>query len=421
MSFFMRRGPHRAVASAIILLAATALGGRSLADPAPAFSDLLRQSSATAPRLAEALAGVRQAEGLAQQAGTRLNPTVSVDLENFSGSGPLKGFDQAETTYSFAQPFELGDKRQARLSAGRAGIDAAQARLRRAQADYAFDLAMAYAEAEAAERHVALADEAVTLAEEDLRVARALVDAGKEAELRSYQAETAVSAARAELDAARADRAVALSRLTALSGSPTPFTSMPVSLLNRPLSAEPPASFDVSTTPMVIAARAERDEVARRVRVERTRALPDLTASVGFRRFGGDDSSALVAGFSLPLPLFDQNRGNVAAVRGELAAADARLNAARLDAEAELRSAVSQIEAARSRVAAAEQGEATAAEAYRLTRIAYESGKAPLSELTAARRSLTEARAQTTAAQLARVRAEAGLARLQGRIPFGDA
>jgi cobalt-zinc-cadmium efflux system outer membrane protein len=416
----MRRGPRYAAASAIILLSAAALGGRSFAEPAPAFAVLVRQAEATAPRLAEALAGVRQAEGLAQQAGARPNPTLSLDLENFSGSGPLKGFNQAETTLSIEQPFELGDKRGARLSTGQAGITAAKARLRRAEADYAFDLAMAYAEAEAAEREVALAEEAVTLAEEDLRVARALVEAGKEAELRSYQAEAAVSAARAALDTARADRTAAFARLTALAGSPTPFTSLAEGLLDRTPTAGPPALFDVSTSPAVLAAQAERDETARRVRLEQTRALPDLTASLGFRRFSGDDSSALVAGVSLPLPLFDRNRGNVAAVQGELAAADARLNAARLDAEADMRSAAFQVEAARSRVIAARQGETTAAEAYRLTRIAYESGKAPLSELTAARRSLTEARAQTTAAQLARVRAEAGLARLQGRIPFGD-
>ena len=75
--------------------------------------------------------------------------------------------------------------------------------------------------------------------------------------------------------------------------------------------------------------------------------------------------------------------------------------------------------AAGTRVAAAVETEATAAEAYRLTRIAYEAGKSPLVELTNARRALAEARTQTIEAQLQRLRAEAGLARLQGRAPFG--
>ena len=70
-------------------------------------------------------------------------------------------------------------------------------------------------------------------------------------------------------------------------------------------------------------------------------------------------------------------------------------------------------------VGGAVEAEATAAEAFRLTRIAYEGGKSPLLELINARQSLAEARAQTIEAQLARLRAEAGLARLQGR-PIGD-
>ena len=46
-------------------------------------------------------------------------------------------------------------------------------------------------------------------------------------------------------------------------------------------------------------------------------------------------------------------------------------------------------------------------------------GKSPLVELINARRALADARAQTIEAQLARLRAEAGLARLQGRS-LGD-
>ena len=150
-----------------------------------------------------------------------------------------------------------------------------------------------------------------------------------------------------------------------------------------------------------------------------TRAVPDVTVSAGVRRFSGDDASAVVAGVSVPIPVFDQNRGNISAAQGDLQGAEARLSAARLDAQAELRTALFQVDAAQSRVSAASDSEETAVEAYRLTRIAYEAGKSPLLELINARRSLAEARTQTIEAQLARLRAEAGLARLQGR-PFGD-
>jgi cobalt-zinc-cadmium efflux system outer membrane protein len=414
------RGRRRfAAANAAAIFGALVASRGAVADPAPTYRDLLAQAESNAPRLAEAAASVRQAEGLARQAAARPNPTAGVEVENFSGSGPYRGTGQADTTFSIGQPIELGGKRGARIAAGRAGLEAAQARQVQSRADYAFALAEAYAQAESAERQVGLAQESLTLADDVLRVARALVEAGKEAELRSLQAQAAVTSARAALDTARAERAGAFSRLTALAGSPTPFTSLSESLLTGTVATPARANINVLTTPAVLAAEAEREAAARRVRVERTRAVPDVTVSAGVRRFSGDNSTAFVAGVSVPIPVFDQNRGNITAAQGELQGAEARLNAARLDAEADLRTALFQVDAARTRVAAATESEVTAVEAFRLTRIAYEGGKSPLIELINARRSLVEARAQTIEAQLARLRAEAGLARLQGR-PFGD-
>jgi len=417
MSLIMCRRLHLAAASAAAILGALAAGGSAAADPAPPFSALLAQVQGEAPRLAEAAAGVRQAEGLARQAAARPNPTVSADVQNFSANGP--GADQRQTTFSVEQPFEFGGKRTARIAAGEAGLQASKARLTQSRVDYAVDLANAYGDAEAADRQVALSQETLTLAEEDLRAARALVEAGKEAELRSLQAEAGVTSARAALDAARSARAAAFARLTALAGSETPFTSVAESLLNHAAPSAGASATDPLTVPAVLTAQAERDAAARRVQVERTKAIPDVTVSAGVRRFQMDGATAFVAGVSVPFPLFDRNRGNISASLGELQAAEARLRAARLDAEAALRTAIFQIGAAQTRVVAAQQSEATAAEAYRLTRIAYESGKSPLVELTNARRTLAEARAQTIEAEQQRLRSIADLARLQGRAPFG--
>ncbi len=419
MALNIRTRSRYAAASAAAILAALMSCGGAAAEPAPPFRELLAQAQSAAPRLSEAAAQVRQAEGLSLQAAARPNPTASVELEDFAGSGPYSGLRESQVTFSVGQALELGGKRSARMAAGQAGVEAARARLTQSRADYAFALAEAYALAEAAERQVMLAEETLTLAQDDRGVARALVEAGKEAELRSLQAQAAVTSAQAAGDAARAERVGAFARLTALAGSSVPLTSLSQSLLTIASPTAPRREIDVLGTPAVVAAQAEREAAARRVRVERTRAVPDVTVSAGLRRFSGDNSVALVAGVSVPIPVFDQNRGNISAAQGELQGAEARLNAARLDAEAELRTALFQVDAAQSRVVATTQGEATADEAYRLTRIAYEAGRASLVELINSRRTLADARSQTIQAQLARLRAEAGLARLQGR-PLGD-
>ena len=394
--------------------------GGARAEPAPPFTDLLRQAQTTAPRLAQARAEIARAQGLARQAGARPNPVVGVEVENFSGSGPFKGSTLAETTASIDQTLELGGKRGARVAAGRAEVEAARRQAGEAELQFAADLAAAYAQAEAADRRLTLATESLGLAEDDARVARALVEAGREADLRHVQASAAVQAARAGVEEARAQRATAFGNLTALTGAPAPITSIPSSLLaqtERPAVVTAP---DPLTSPGYLAAQAAREAAARRVRVERTRAVPDLSVSVGVRRFQEDDSTALVAGISAPFPLFDTNRGNINAAQAELLSAEARLDAARLDAQAEAGAALARISATDARLSAAREGERTAAEAYRLTRLGYEGGKLGLAELLVARRSLAEAQTQTLDAALERLSAQAALARLQGRAPFGD-
>ena len=410
----------RPLAAAVVGASACALAPTAFADPAPPFPALLAQARASAPRPAESLAQVAEAEARARQAATLPNPILSVEVENFAGSGPFRDTGAAETTASVAQVIELGGKRSERIAAGRAAVGAARAGAALSQADFAFDLAKAYVEAEASERRLEIVAETLRLAEEDSRIARALVDAGKEADIRSVQVRAALLSARAALDKARAARVEAFGRLTALSGSTASLTSIPVSLLAHAEQQEVAPQIDPMQSPAYRAAAAARDAAARQVRVERTRSVPDVTLSVGGRRFEADDASALVAGLSVPLPLFDRNRESITASRAALTAAEARLNAARLEALAQASSAITRFETSQTRLQAAQAGEDAAGEAARLARLGYEGGKLSLLELLTARRAYAEARAQTLEAQLARLNAEAALARLRGVDPFGD-
>lgn len=409
----------RAGVCAALGAVSTISGGIASADPAPPFATLLRQAEAS-PRVAILDAGVAQAEGLADQARARPNPTISIYGENFGGSSPYGGFGRTETTLQYNHPFELGGKRASRIEAGRAAIAAARARGAEGRVAYAYDLARAYAGAEIADRRIALAEDEVEEATADLKVARALVGAGKEARLRQLQAETELTTLQSALEAAKTGRIVAFAQLSALAGVETPYTRLSESLLDR-LAARPATGpIDPLASVAVRAAQAERDAAERRIVVERKRALPDITAQVGVRRLESDNATALIAGVSLPLNIFDRNRGNIAAAEAELRGAEARAAVVRLETRAAASSAQALIESADLRAAAADHGLATAEETYRLARIAYEAGKSPLIELLAARHGLGVARSVILDAAAARLDARAGFARLSGRTITGD-
>ncbi|ESQ85162.1 hypothetical protein AEAC466_05485 [Asticcacaulis sp. AC466] len=387
---------------------------------APPFAGVLARAQTQAPRLAEARARVDQARGLATQSRAWSNPTVSLESENFGGRAPFNGFGAAETTLSVEQPLELGGKRQARIAAGDAALQSSTVRATQTRGDFTFDLARAYVDAEAADRRLRLAEEALSLALDDERVARALVDAGKEADLRRLQAQSGVQAARAGLDEARAARITALTTLSAIVGEEIPYTAIPADLLPHADLGEAVIAPDPLQSPAYLSAEAERETLSKQVRVERTRAAPDVALSLGVRRLNGDDRTAFIGGVSLSLPLFDKSRGNISAAEADLTASQARLTAARRDAEAQSIAAVYQARAASSRLLAARDTERTAEETYRLTRLGYEGGKLPLSELVSARRDLIEARRQSLDARIDRLMAEALIARLTGAVPFAD-
>lgn len=415
MTSLHRRRPRFAVGCAWAAFAVL-IAGPAWADPAPAFETLLDRIGLT-PSAVEAEALLDAAEARVRQAAVRPNPTLGLEAENAFGRGSFRGYANAETTLSFSQDLELWGRRSARVGAARA--DAGTAALRRDQAavEAAARLALAYAEAEAAARRADLAAEALTVIVADTRAALALVEEGREPLLRGIQGESEAAAAKASLDEAAAERDAAFARLTAIAMLSTPVTSIETSLIDR----TPSTTVDASVSPQVRVAEAERSAAETRIAVERVRATPDVTASVGVRRFEEKNETALVFGLSLPLPLFDRNRGNIEAAQADFRAADARLVSARQDAEADRNAAQARLRASASRVSAADAGVTAGEEAYRLSRIGFEAGRISQLELRSSRTALITARNGAVDARLARVRAEIDLARLQGRLPFGTA
>lgn len=414
MPSLYRRLPRIAAGCAMVALA-TATTGPAWADPAPAFEILLQQVGAS-PTAMEAGALQEAAEARVRQARVRPNPTLALDVENAFGSGPFEGFGNAETTLGVTQDLELWGRRGARVDVARAEAGALALRRDLAVVDAAGRLALVYAEAEAAERRFHLAEEALSVTLADARAALTLVEEGREPMVRALQGESEAATARASLDEAQAERDAAFARLTAVAMLPTPVTSIKASLIDQVPSTA--MSGDAATL-VVRVAEAERETAERQIAVERIRDRPDVSASVGVRRYDAEDATALTVGFSLPLPLFDRNRGNIDAALADFRAADARLLNARQESQADRNAAKARLNASASRVSATDAGVTAAQEAYRLSRIGFDAGRISQLELRVSRAALISARNAAVDARLARVRAEIDLARLQGRAPFG--
>ena len=381
------------------------------------LEDALRQSGVVAdgaeaplnPRLVGPQADVEAAAALVAQARLRPNPEASFEAENVAGTGLYSGLQSSEYTLSAGLPIELGGKRGARVRAAEADLQVARLTGQLSVADVGLAVRQRYVAAVAANQRVDLAQGVHDRNKELLRVASALVDAGREPPLHSLRAEAELAQAEAELKAAQAE---ALSTRFAL-GAMIPGEDVPVVGSVFP-ELRPPYSVlgDYSGIEPRLA-RAERDAAQASVGLERSLGRPDLTASAGVRRFEESNDQAFVVGVSIPLPLWNHNQGNVAAAEARVRAATAREAVALADYQQQVAEARAAYFAAEAKAGTLEEKSLPQAEeALRLAEIGYRNGKFPLIDVLAAADARDEIRRDLIDAREAKDKAAALLIRL---------
>ena len=371
------------------------------------LAEALEEAEARSPALAAARAEVEAARGRLRQAKLRFNPVLSVDVENFAGTGPYSGFNGTETTVSVNQRLDIGGRRRARMTLAEAELAAQEYRFAIARAELGQQVRNLFAFGVAASDNLALARENEMRARELSRIARELVEAGKEPPLRGLRADAALAQATAALRAAEADEAAARRSLAALFGVDIP----PAELSGSDMLA-PPRNVDAVATLDVRLAEAERVIADAQLRQARADGRLDPSIGVGVRQLRQTGDRALIASLSVPLPVFDRNQGNIAAARSGTQSAEARRNSVLANTQAEIANARAALAAAEARVTALEaSGIGQAREALRLAQLSYRAGKSSLLELLDAQQAYASTQAELIAARRARAEAQATLAR----------
>ena len=162
--------------------------------------------------------------------------------------------------------------------------------------------------------------------------------------------------------------------------------------------------------------KAEKESL---LELERAAAIPDPNFSIGLRDFRDSGDQALLFGVSLPIPILNQNRGNVTKAKAELLQTENDARQAELDLEQQLIENWQQWDSAYSE-AKRLNGKLlpSADKAFRLARSGYNKGKFPYLEVLDAQRTLFDARSQHHSALKRYHTARANVERLT--TTFGD-
>ena len=165
------------------------------------------------------------------------------------------------------------------------------------------DLDRDAAEGVAARDLLSLAQENVTRAQELARVAKELVDAGREPPLRSLRAQAAFARTTAALRSAEADERNARNALAALLGS-----AIPPDKLVGDAPVPVPVAVDANATLDVALAKAKAAIARAELQQARADGRVDPSVGVGVRHLRETGGVGLVASVLMPLPIFDRNQ-----------------------------------------------------------------------------------------------------------------
>lgn len=331
---------------------------------------------------------IQGAEAGIRQAGRSPNPSVGVEVENFAGSGTYRSLNRPETTFFFQQTIELGNKPAVRTNVARSELGATRARGAVRVLDLLREVEIAWIEVIAAAAQVRVAEDRLAIARQLQSEITRRAQAGRDPAYIQSRADAQVALEQIAVDQARATARIARASLAGYwRGSPD--FDVDLNAFENVATAVGGKIFNVD----VAVLEAERELAGARVSLERARAVPDPSVRVGVRHFNETRDSALVAGISIPLPIFDTNKGNIEKAEAERKAAEFDIESGRRALRRELtrlqaRLVESANEARRIQAEVVPQAE----RAVQLIREGLDRGAFSYVEFTDAQRTLNDAR-----------------------------
>jgi cobalt-zinc-cadmium efflux system outer membrane protein len=373
------------------------------------------------PQLAAFGWEVRAGEARTLQASLPPNPEVELEVEDFAGSGALQGFQSAEITIHLSQLVELAGKRQKRMRVAALERDLATWDYEAARVEVLTQVTQAFVEVLSAQQRLSLNLELVRLAEQVLRTAAERVRAGKVSPVEETRAQVALSTSRIVLERTQRELDAARERLVVTWGGRAPAFDRAEGTL-EPMAAIPSAARlaeRIAQNPDIARWATEMTQRQAALTLARAQRVPDPTIGGGFRHARETGDNSLVMTFSMPLPIFNRNQGEVLEARYRLAkvederrAAEVQVRTALAEAYGALASAFVEATRLHNEVLPGAQ------QAFDAVSEGYRQGKFGFLEVLDAQRTLFESRGRYLEALAAYHRAVAEVERLIGE-PLG--
>lgn len=409
----LARGLVPCIAS--IALAAPA-AAQAPSQPALTLERALELALKRNPEIAISTWEEQAADAAVEQAGVLPNPELELAGDNL---GNERKFDAGDQTASLqiSQLLELGGKRAGRVRLAQTAREVAAWESQVKRAEIVARVKQAFFDQLAWQERIALAEDSVRLADQVAATVTRRVQAGKVSPVEEIKAQLARSGAAVEREQARRELAAARVRLGALLALPGKDLGDVLGDLEQ---IEPLPDFETLAASAQTSADLGRwaSEVDRRragIDVEQAKAVPDVTLKGGVARFSTFNDNAFMLGLSIPLPIFDRNRGAILESHRRLDKALDEQRGAQLRVRAELSEAYQRAQAVATELRLLRESILPGSRsAFDAATKGYELGKFGILDVLDAQRALFQARTQYLRALAEYRRGASEIERLSG-------
>jgi cobalt-zinc-cadmium efflux system outer membrane protein len=357
----------------------------------------LERAETNSPKINLAAAEFGMKSGAVEQSYLYPNPSFIVDAEDFGGSKNYRAFKQGQITYSITQEIELWGKRAARQ---------AFAAYERSASHWSYTLALralranvkhSFIDAAVLQEKLAVAQEKLETAEEVVQLTHAKVELGKIAPIGLRREEGNVARARLSLNRLRSHLANAYHELASYWGDDRPdFSAVTFPLFEIALPENLCELLErLNDHPELARWNNEIAAARQALLVEQVQPLPDVGVTGGFRQYTGNGAYGFVAAVEIPLPVWNQNQGNISRARHQISAAISHYEATLRDLQRQLQTAHRELAALYHEVEMLRGVVlATSEETLTLAKEGYQQGKYDAFELLEAKRTFFDLREQ---------------------------
>ena len=340
------------------------------------------------PIIAGARSVIEQSEGMRTQAGAYPNPTIGGQTGRGVLRDPSTGPRVTEYGMTLHQTVEWPGMRAARQDAAEAGLASATVGLDEARLNLVAEVKQAFYELLLSERTVDLLQQNLEIVQEVARIVRARVRSGEGPQFEAVKADVEVLKAKQEMTKAKNAVRVKLVGLDTLTSGALGARYQVLgdfrSLRDR-LDPEQMASRDLSQHPILKRQGKLVEQAESTVSKERQARVPNVTLFGGYARETGREG--MVAGVSLPTPLWYRQQGHIATALGTQRKEEAELLRARNDLTRAINQHAREAETAQDQILVYEEGLLKQAqEALRIAQLSFRQGASSLLDVLDAQR-----------------------------------